>query len=211
MCSILKIKTSLLPMQFDLNYHHNIIPLLEHNVQSKNLIILFLDYVSISAGIPLMSYQLISMYMAIDRAVLWSQDIQVVATGKTRNFSAEFWTCCLTHEKNFNAVVMDYKYKELHCMVAQVHGGYYICLHLTKFTNVRFGMVTLINLVCCSHQSCCNSCTSNTFFTGFWWSFKPNAFILKYIIDRCNYIICIAIHLTIHRNVHPDVYVYCLA
>ena len=137
-----------------------------------------MDHVSISAVIPLMSYQLISMYMVIDRAGLWSQDIKVVATDKIRKSGAEFWMCCLTHEKNFNAVVMDYKYKELRCMVAQVYGGYYICLHLTKFTNVRLGMVTLINLVCCSHQSCCNSCTSNIFFIGFWWSFKSNAVFL---------------------------------
>ena len=49
--------------------------------------------------------------MAIAATVLWSQDIKVVATGiiaQLRNSAAEFWTCCLTHEKNFNAEVVDY-------------------------------------------------------------------------------------------------------
>ena len=50
-------------------------------------------------------------YMPIDCAVLWSQNIKVVTTGKIAqiwNSSAEFWTCYLTDEKNFKAVVMDY-------------------------------------------------------------------------------------------------------
>ena len=49
--------------------------------------------------------------MAIAATVLWSQDIKVVDTGKIaqlRKSAAEFWTCCLTHEKNFNTVVGDY-------------------------------------------------------------------------------------------------------
>ena len=44
-------------------------------------------------------------------ATLLSQDIKVLATGKIAqlwNSVAEFWIYCLTHKKNFNAVVINY-------------------------------------------------------------------------------------------------------
>ena len=70
-----------------------------------------MDDVSLSAGILLMSYQLISTYMAIVATVLWSHNIKVITTGKITqlwNSGADFCTCCLPHKKNCNAVVMDY-------------------------------------------------------------------------------------------------------